>query len=207
MSPSHNISQHLKHQSFKVDATGRQVLLKQKPAVVWFTGLSGSGKSTLSNLLETKLHEMGFKTYALDGDNVRQGLCKDLTFTDVDRVENIRRIGEVAKLFLDSGIIVLCSFVSPFKEDREMVRSLVGAAQFIEVFVDCPLEVCEKRDVKGLYKKARNGEIKHFTGISSPFEEPTKPDIRIRSDAEDVEESLQRLLDIVLPKISIPAHA
>ncbi|WP_337957697.1 adenylyl-sulfate kinase [Roseivirga sp.] len=197
-----SVSENIIHQNFKVDRTKRQNLLNQKPLLVWFTGLSGSGKSTLSNLLEVELHESGYKTYALDGDNIRQGLCNDLAFTEEDRVENIRRIGEVARLFLDSGVIVLSSFVSPFEKDREAVRKLVGSENFVEVFVDCPLEVCEARDVKGLYKKAREGKIKNFTGISSPFEVPEKPDVVIKSAEEDPKDSLQKLLNIVEPKVS-----
>lgn len=197
-----SVSENIIHQKFKVDSTKRQSLLNQKPLLVWFTGLSGSGKSTLSNLLEVELHESGYKTYALDGDNIRHGLCNDLAFTEEDRVENIRRIGEVAKLFLDSGMIVLSSFVSPFEKDREAVRKLVGPENFIEVFVDCPLEVCEARDVKGLYKKAREGKIKNFTGISSPFEVPEKPDVVIKSAEEEPKDSLQKLLNIVEPKVS-----
>ena len=198
-----SVSENIIHQKFKIDSIKRQNLLNQKPLVVWFTGLSGSGKSTLSNLLEVELHESGFKTYALDGDNIRHGLCNDLAFTEEDRVENIRRIGEVAKLFLDSGVIVLSSFVSPFEKDREAVRNLVGEENFIEVFVDCPLEVCEARDVKGLYKKAREGQIKNFTGISSPFEKPQNPNVVIKSAEEDPKDSLHKLLSIVEPKISI----
>ena len=198
-----SVSENIIHQKFKIDSTKRQNLLNQRPIVVWFTGLSGSGKSTLSNLLEVELHESGFKTYALDGDNIRHGLCNDLAFTEEDRVENIRRIGEVAKLFLDSGVIVLNSFVSPFEKDREAVRNLVGSDNFIEVFVDCPLEVCEARDVKGLYKKAREGKIRNFTGITSPFEVPQKPDVIIKSAEEDPKDSLHKLLSIVEPKISI----
>jgi len=190
-------------QEYKVESAGRQKLLGQKPLLVWFTGLSGSGKSTLSNLLETELHESGYKTYALDGDNIRHGLCSDLAFTEEDRIENIRRIGEVSKLFLDSGIIVLSSFVSPFAKDRQLVKELVGADNFIEVFVDCPLEVCEERDVKGLYKKAREGKIKNFTGISSPFEIPQNADLVIKSAQEDPKESLKNLLNMVEPKIAV----
>ena len=206
MARSEKISENIIHQDFKIDNKVRQKLLGQKPVLVWFTGLSGSGKSTLSNLLETELHESGYKTYALDGDNIRQGLCNDLAFTEEDRVENIRRIGEVGKLFLDSGIIVLSSFVSPFAADRETVRQLVGKENFIEVFVDCPLEVCEQRDVKGLYKKAREGKIKNFTGISSPFEKPKNADLVIKSAEEDPKNSLQKLLNIVEPKVSIKEH-
>lgn len=200
---ANDISKNIIQQDFKIGRDQRQKLLSQKPILVWFTGLSGSGKSTLSNLLETELHASGLKTYALDGDNIRQGLCKDLAFTEEDRIENIRRIGEVSKLFLDSGVIVLSSFVSPFAVDRQAVKELVGEENFIEVFVDCPLEVCEARDVKGLYKKAREGKIKNFTGISSPFEEPENPDLVIKSDEEDPNYSVQRLLNIVEPKVSI----
>lgn len=199
---SEKISQNIIHQDFKINKNNREKLLNQKACLVWFTGLSGSGKSTLSNLLEVELHESGYKTYALDGDNIRQGLCNDLAFTEEDRIENIRRIGEVAKLFVDSGIVVLSSFVSPFEEDRKLVRELVGENNFIEVFVDCPIEVCEARDVKGLYKKARNGEIKNFTGISSPFEVPKSPDLLVKSAEEDPKISLKKLLQIVEPKIS-----
>ena len=206
MARSESISNNIIHQEFKVDQKGREKLLGQKPLLVWFTGLSGSGKSTMSNLLETELHASGYKTYALDGDNIRQGLCNDLAFTEEDRIENIRRIGEVAKLFLDSGMVVLSSFVSPFAKDRETVRTLVGEENFIEVFVDCPLEVCEARDVKGLYKKAREGKIKNFTGISSPFEEPENPDVIIKSAEENPKDSLQKLLNIVEPKVSFKEH-
>ena len=199
---SEKITQNIIKQSFKVGKEGRERLLNQNACLIWFTGLSGSGKSTLSNLLETELHESGYKTYALDGDNVRHGLCKDLTFTEEDRIENIRRVGEVSKLFIDSGIIVLSSFVSPFEKDRQLVKELVGVKNFIEVFVDCPIEVCEARDVKGLYKKAREGKIKNFTGISSPFEEPENPDLIVKSAQEDPKESLNRLIQLVEPKIS-----
>ena len=203
MARAKHISENIVRQGFKVNASGRQRLLGQKPILVWFTGLSGSGKSTLANALEAELHDRGFKTYALDGDNVRHGLCNDLAFTEEDRIENIRRIGEVSKLFLDSGIIVLCSFVSPFSKDREIVRALVGSENFVEVFVDCPLEVCEARDVKGLYKKAREGKIKNFTGISSPFEIPENPTLTIKSQEEKLEVSLNRLMKIVEPKVSM----
>lgn len=197
------VSENIVHQNFKIDSNRRQSLLKQKPLLVWFTGLSGSGKSTIANLLESELHASGYKTYILDGDNVRHGLCKDLTFTEEDRIENIRRIGEVSKLFIDSGVIVLSAFVSPFAIDREQVKELVGKDNFVEVFVDCPLEVCEERDVKGLYKKAREGEIKNFTGIDSPFEKPENPDIRLKTAEEEVPILLHKLLTYVEPKISL----
>lgn len=160
---------------------------QQKPCLIWFTGLSGSGKSTIANALEALLFEMGYHTYLLDGDNVRHGLNKDLGFSDDDRVENIRRIGEVANLFVDSGLIVLTAFISPFTSEREMVRELMAGDEFIEVFVDAPLAVCEQRDPKGLYKKARAGEIKNFTGIGSRYEEPLSPELVINSDQLSIE--------------------
>lgn len=157
----------------------RSKLKNQKPCVLWFSGLSGSGKSTLANALEIKLFEKGYHTYILDGDNTRFGINKDLGFDEKSRSENIRRIGEICKLFVDAGLIVLCSFISPFEKDREFVRSLLEKDEFIEIFVDTPLEICEKRDPKGLYKKARNNEIKNFTGIDSPYEKPKNPEIHI----------------------------
>lgn len=166
----------------------------QKPCIVWFTGLSGSGKSTLANALELKLYELGCHTYLLDGDNVRHGLNSDLGFDEDSRVENIRRVGEVSKLFVDSGTIVLTAFISPFKDDRYSVRKLVADNEFIEVFVNTPLEVCEDRDPKGLYKKARSGEIKNFTGISSPYEEPINPELHIINDKSDIDENIEIII-------------
>lgn len=160
----------------------------QKPCIIWLTGLSGSGKSTIANALEQKLFQNGNKTYVLDGDNIRHGLNKDLGFDEHSRVENIRRIGEVAKLFLDSGHIIILAFISPFIADRYIARSLVAYGEFIEVFVDAPLEVCEARDPKGLYKKARQGLIKNFTGIDSPYEQPLNPELHVKSDRMTVEE-------------------
>ncbi len=160
---------------------------QQTPVVLWFTGLSGSGKSTVANAVESKLLSLGKHSYLLDGDNVRHGLNKDLGFSDEDRVENIRRIGEVAKLFVDAGSIVLTAFISPFIADREQVRELLGADQFLEVFIDTPLEVCEQRDPKGLYKKARAGEIKHFTGIDSEYQAPINPEIHIETAEQSIE--------------------
>lgn len=187
----------------KVSAEERQRLLNQKPRLIWFTGLSGSGKSTLAVQLEAALHAKGFKTYLLDGDNIRSGLNKDLTFTDEARVENIRRISEVCKLFVDAGVVLLSAFISPFQADRQQVKNIVGSEHYIEVFVDTPLEVCEQRDVKGLYKKARAGEVKNFTGISSPYEKPTHPDVVIATDRMSVEESLALLVKEIVPKISV----
>lgn len=165
----------------------RVSLKGQIPAVLWFTGLSGSGKSTVANAVESKLLSLGKHSYLLDGDNVRHGLNKDLGFSDEDRVENIRRIGEVAKLFVDSGTLVLTAFISPFITDREQARSLVSKGQFLEVFVDTPLEICEQRDPKGLYKKARAGEIKNFTGIDSTYEAPKNAEIHVETAGKSVE--------------------
>lgn len=186
----------------KVSAEERQRLMNQKPKLIWFTGLSGSGKSTLAVQLESALHAKGFKTYLLDGDNIRSGLNKDLTFTDDARIENIRRISEVSKLFLDAGVVLLSAFISPFQADREQVRNIVGPENYIEVFVDAPLEVCEQRDVKGLYKKARAGEVRNFTGISSPYERPTHPDVVIATDKVSVEEAVGVLVREIERRIS-----
>ncbi len=185
----------------KVSRENREKLLNQKGLLIWFTGLSGSGKSTLAVQLEAMLHHHGFATYLLDGDNVRSGINKDLTFDAAGREENIRRIGEIAKLFLDSGVVLIASFISPFKQDRERVKELVGAQNYFEVFVDCPVEVCESRDVKGLYKKARKGEVKEFTGISSPYEIPEAPDLIIPSSEMPIQESINLLLEKILPRI------
>ena len=168
----------------------RNKLNKQESAVIWFTGLSGSGKSTIANVLEEYLHDLSIRTYILDGDNVRHGLNGDLGFSEEDRVENVRRIGEVSKLFIDAGVMVLTSFISPFKSDRRFVRDLVPGREFIEIYVKCPLEVCEQRDVKGLYERARKGEIKHFTGIDSPYEEPENPEVTIDTSKLSVEEAV-----------------
>jgi adenylyl-sulfate kinase len=187
----------------KVSTEERMRLMNQKPRLIWFTGLSGSGKSTLAVQLEAGLHQQGFKTYLLDGDNIRAGLNKDLTFTDEGRVENIRRIGEVSKLMLDAGLVVLSAFISPFESDRQQVKAIVGADKYVEVFVDTPLEVCEQRDVKGLYKRARAGEVKNFTGINSPYERPNNPDVVIKTDEVSVEKAIEILMEIVVPKIKI----
>ncbi|ALA52242.1 adenylyl-sulfate kinase [Shouchella clausii] len=165
-----------------------------KGCVLWFTGLSGSGKSTLANALDRSLFDAGLSTYVLDGDNIRHGLNKDLGFSDRDRQENIRRIGEVAKLFVDAGTIVSTAFISPFQSDRDQARALLADGEFVEVYVKCPLEECERRDVKGLYKKARNGEIPQFTGISSPYEEPETPEITVDTSVQTVEESVEQII-------------
>jgi bifunctional enzyme CysN/CysC len=182
-------------QDLLVDKSSRTRLNGHKPAILWFTGLSGSGKSTIANIVERELHARGVHTYMLDGDNVRHGLNRDLGFTDADRVENIRRVGEVAKLFVDAGLIVLCSFISPFRAERRMVRELVGGEEFLEVFVDTPLEECMKRDPKGLYARAKEGKIKNFTGIDSPYEAPENPEIIVNTADGTAEEAARRILD------------
>jgi len=170
----------------------------QEPKVLWFTGLSGSGKSTIANLVEKKLFALGRHSYLLDGDNVRHGLNKDLGFNDADRIENIRRVGEVAKLMTDAGLIVLTAFISPFRAERELVRAMLPAGDFVEIFVDTPLQVAEARDVKGLYRKARTGEIANFTGISSPYEAPERPDIRVDTTAETPEAAAERIVEHIM---------
>ena len=171
--------------------------------VIWLVGLSGSGKSTLAGNIEAILHEKGYKTYLLDGDNVRLGLNNDLGFSSKDRTENIRRIAEVARLFNEAGIIVLSAFISPLAADRAQAQRLIGSENFIEIFIDCPLHVCEKRDVKGLYAKARKGLIPNFTGIDAPFENPKQPNLTISTEAEAPAASLKKLLDFIEPKLKL----
>jgi adenylylsulfate kinase len=181
----------------------KEKLLNQRAVAVWMVGLSGSGKSTLARALETSLHDRGHLTKLLDGDNLRTGINKNLGFSDEDRVENIRRAAEVCKLFVNCGVIPICSLISPTHEIREMARNIIGTENFIEVFVDCPLEICEQRDVKGLYAKARRGEIKDFTGIDSVFEEPRNADIVVKTGEYDLEESHQLLLNSIEKEISL----
>jgi bifunctional enzyme CysN/CysC len=176
-------------QSFEVNKAARARLNEQKPVLLWFTGLSGAGKSTIANNLERKLHALGRRTFVLDGDNVRHGLNRDLGFTEADRVENIRRVAEVAKLFIEAGLITMVAFISPFRAEREIARELVGPDEFIEIFVDTPLEICEQRDPKGLYRKARRGELCNFTGLDSPYERPETPELildALNENAEDL---------------------
>ncbi len=186
-----NIIWHLHHVTKDERAKQKQ----QRPCVLWFTGLSGSGKSTIAGAVEQKLFELGHHTYLLDGDNVRHGLNKDLAFTDNDRIENIRRIGELSKLMIDAGLLVMTAFISPFREDRRMVRSLVQNHEFIEIYMDTPIDECERRDPKGLYKKARKGEIKNFTGVDSDYEVPEIPEVVISTVDLSIEECADQIIN------------
>jgi len=191
-------AQNVHWQALDIGREAHAALKNQKPAVLWFTGLSGSGKSTIANLVEKKLHRMNRHTFLLDGDNVRHGLNKDLGFTEADRIENIRRVGEVARLMTDAGLIVITAFISPFKVERDMVRSMLPDGEFVEIFVDTPLVEAEKRDVKGLYKKARSGQLKNFTGIDSPYEAPEEPEVRIDTTALSPDEAADLIVDRLL---------
>ena len=196
---SHNTFLH----NFKITKENREDLKGHKTFLIWFTGLSGSGKSTLANLVEIALYKKGISTYILDGDNIRQGINNDLSFSPDDRSENIRRIAEISKLMLDAGILTLATFVSPYVKDRQRVKKTVGATNFIEIYINTSIEECEKRDVKGLYKKARNGEIKNMTGISSPYEAPKNPDLEVVTDDHSIEESVNLILDFLFKKINL----
>ena len=198
---SHNTVIH----QYKVTKADREQLHKHQSYLLWFTGLSGSGKSTLANLVEVELHKLGVSTYVLDGDNIRNGLNKDLSFAPEDRSENIRRIAEVGNLFVDAGLLTIAAFVSPYREDRANIKAIVGAENFIEIYVNTSLEECERRDVKGLYKKARAGEIQNMTGISAPYEAPIKPDIEIITDGQPIEVSVKSILDVIIEKLKIEA--
>jgi adenylylsulfate kinase len=190
-----------------VTRNDRAQLNGHRGCTVWLTGLSGSGKSTIAVDLEKRLLERGVRTYILDGDNIRHGLNKNLGFSPEDRTENIRRIGEVAKLFTDAGLVAITAFISPYRADRDQVRALMRVGDFIEVFVDCPVEVCEQRDVKGLYKKARAGEIKEFTGISAPYEAPAKAELTINTAGQSVEESAKQILEYLERQGIVPSAA
>jgi len=201
MTTSKNIYWH----SATISRADREKLNGHKSAILWFTGLSGAGKSTLAHAVEDRLYQLGARTYVLDGDNIRHGLCKDLGFSDADRTENIRRIGEVARLITDSGVIALTAFISPFRSDRDAVRELVEDGDFIEVYCKCDLDVCEERDVKGLYKKARAGEIPEFTGINSPYEEPLNAEIIVDTSAQSIEESVEQVVNALNERNIIPS--
>lgn len=188
--PSLDIRDNIIRHKAAVTRPRRETQNGHRSLTIWFTGLSGSGKSTLAHAVEERLHLMGCRTYVFDGDNVRQGLCKDLGFSLDDRRENLRRIAEMIRLFVDAGVISLAAFISPFEADRQMVKAIIGPEDVLEIFCDCPLEVCEQRDVKGLYKKARAGEITNYTGISSPYEIPANPDIRIKTSSSSVNDCI-----------------
>jgi len=187
--------------NYKVSVKDRRLLNKHNSFLIWFTGLSGSGKSTIANMVEQELHKRSIKTYTLDGDNVRGGLNSNLSFSPEDRTENIRRIAETAKLFIDAGVVVLAAFVSPYKKDRQNIKEVVKDVNFVEIFVNTSLEECERRDVKGLYRKARLGEIKNMTGISAPYETPGNPDIEIRTEDEGISDSVNRILAFLESKL------
>ncbi len=187
--------------SATVSRSRREKMNRHKSVIIWFTGLSGSGKSTIAHTVEERLHQAGCRTFVFDGDNVRHGLCANLSFSEKDRHENIRRIGEMAKLFIEAGVIALTAFISPFKADRDRVRALVSENDLIEIYCHSPLEVCEERDSKGLYKKARAGEIKNYTGISSPYEEPKHSDLVLDTAGMSVEENVERVLDLLASRM------
>ena len=192
----------VKH-NYKTTKSQREEQHGHKAHLIWFTGLSGSGKSTLANLVEVALHQKGASTYILDGDNIRQGINKDLSFAPEDRSENIRRIAEISNLMLDAGILTLAAFVSPYIKDRERVKQIVGAENFIEIYVNTSIEECERRDVKGLYKKARNGEIKNMTGISAPYQAPVNPDFEVITDGQSIAESVNTILNYLNQRLNL----
>lgn len=197
------MQENIKPHTYKISAQDRNETNGHNSLLIWFTGLSGSGKSTIANSLEQKLHELNIKTYSLDGDNVRKGINKDLSFSAEDRTENIRRIAEIANLMIDAGMVVIASFVSPYKKDRDNIRNIVKDVNFVEIFVNTSLAECERRDVKGLYEKARAGLIKDMTGISSPYEAPTNPDIEIKTEEESVESAVNRIIDFIKPRLNL----
>ena len=187
--------------NYKITKKDREKLHGHHSFLLWFTGLSGSGKSTLANLVEMELHKKGISTFSLDGDNIRQGINKDLSFAPEDRTENIRRIAEISHLMVEAGVVTLAAFVSPYIKDRENIKSIVGEKNFIEIYINTSLDECERRDVKGLYKKARAGEIKNMTGISAPYEAPQHPDLEIITDNQAIETSVQTILDFIIQKL------
>ena len=180
-----------------VTRSSREEMGGHRSVILWFTGLSGAGKSTLAHAVEERLHALGCRTFVLDGDNVRHGLCADLGFSTADRAENIRRIGEMSKLFIEAGVITLTAFISPFRSDRKRVRALVGTGDFLEIYCRCSIEVCEQRDVKGLYKRAREGEVKEFTGVSAPYEEPEQPELVVETGSDSLEACTEQVLEFL----------
>ena len=197
------MAKHVIPHSYQISKNDRITANNHNSFLLWFTGLSGSGKSTIANVVEQKLYEMGIKTYTLDGDNIRKGINNDLSFSPEDRTENIRRIAEVSNLMVDAGLVVLAAFVSPYKKDRDNIRTIVKDVNFVEIYVNTSIEECERRDVKGLYKKARAGEIKNMTGISAPYEAPENPDIEIKTEAESVEDAVAKIIDYITPKLKL----
>jgi len=185
----------------KISRYDREKLNGHRSSVFWFTGLSGSGKSTIAHVMEERLYRLGVRSYVFDGDNVRHGLCQDLGFSPEDRAENLRRIAEMVKLFLDAGIVCLTAFISPLRADRQLVQQIVGPENFYEIYVNCPLEICESRDVKGLYKLAREGKIKNYTGISAPYEEPENPDLILNTHECSIEECVEQVIEFAWEKI------
>ncbi len=197
------MAKHVIPHSYQISKNDRITANNHNSFLLWFTGLSGSGKSTIANVVEQKLYEKGIKTYTLDGDNIRKGINNDLSFSPEDRTENIRRIAEVSNLMVDAGLVVLAAFVSPYKKDRDNIRTIVKDVNFVEIYVNTSIEECERRDVKGLYKKARAGEIKNMTGISAPYEAPENPDIEIKTEAESVEDAVAKIIDYITPKLKL----
>jgi len=197
------MSKHIVPHSYQISKEDRQFKNDHNSFLLWFTGLSGSGKSTIANIVEQKLFNKGIKTYSLDGDNIRKGINNDLSFSPEDRTENIRRIAEIANLMIDAGLVVLAAFVSPYKKDRDNIRKIVKDVNFVEIFINTSIEECEKRDVKGLYKKARAGEIKNMTGISAPYEAPQNPDIEIKTEEQTAEEAANSIVEFALKKLKL----
>ena len=195
------MAKNIKRHDYKISVSHRRELNDHNSFLLWFTGLSGSGKSTIANKVEESLHKQGVHTYSLDGDNIRAGINSDLSFSPEDRTENIRRIAEVANLMVDAGLVVLAAFVSPYKKDRDNIRHIVKDVNFVEIYVNTSLEECERRDVKGLYKMARAGEIKNMTGISAPYEEPESPDVEIKTETETIEQAVERIMTYIKPKL------
>lgn len=189
--------------SYQISVKDRRSLNNHNSFLLWFTGLSGSGKSTIANVVEQEFHKKGIRTFTLDGDNIRKGINKDLTFAPIDRTENIRRIAEISNLMIDAGVVVLAAFVSPYKIDREKIAGIVKDVNFVEIYINTSVEECERRDVKGLYKKARAGEIKNMTGIDAPYEAPENPAIEIKTEEETIEQSVKRILDYISPKLEL----
>ncbi|WP_422106671.1 adenylyl-sulfate kinase [Winogradskyella sp.] len=197
------MTKHLTPHSYKISKKDRVAANNHNSFLLWFTGLSGSGKSTIANMVEQELHKIGVKTYSLDGDNIRKGINDDLSFSPKDRTENIRRIAEVSNLMIDAGLVVLAAFVSPYKKDRDNIRTIVKDVNFVEIYINTSLKECERRDVKGLYKKARAGEIQNMTGISAPYEAPVNPHIEIKTETESVEDAVARIIDYITPKLKL----